>query len=117
MPSDKTYTAYLVSGRTVYDITEKWDLGVMGSVLYSPQGSATQWAAGLEAGYQLQTNLWASAGFNWSGFHDRDLSGSDYTAQGFYVRLRFKFDENLFSGKSEEVNRTLERTDSAPEIN
>ncbi|HPH08918.1 MAG: hypothetical protein V9G21_12935 [Methylotenera sp.] len=117
LPSDKTYTAYLVSGRTVYDITEKWDLGVMGSVLYSPQGSATQWAAGLEAGYQLQTNLWASAGFNWSGFHDRDLSGSDYTAQGFYVRLRFKFDENLFSGKSEEVNRTLERTDSAPEIN
>ena len=40
LPSDKTYTAYLVSGRTVYDITEKWDLGVMGSVLYSPQGSA-----------------------------------------------------------------------------
>ena len=85
-------------------------------VLYSPQGSARQWAAGLEAGYQVQTNLWASAGFNWSGFTDKDLSGSDYTAQGFYVRLRFKFDENLFSGKNEEVNRVLERTDSAPEI-
>ena len=62
-------------------------------------------------------DVYKRQGFNWSGFHDRDLSGSDYTAQGFYVRLRFKFDENLFSGKSEEVNRTLERTDSAPEIN
>lgn len=116
LPSDKTYSAYLLGGRVVYDITEKWDVGVLGSVLYSPQGSSRQWAAGLEAGYQLQTNLWASAGFNWSGFTDRDLSGSDYTAQGFYVRLRFKFDENLFSGKNEQVNRVLERTDSAPEI-
>ncbi|MGB4811142.1 MAG: hypothetical protein WBP13_01490 [Methylophilaceae bacterium] len=116
LPSDSTYSAYLLSGRVVYDITEKWDIGALSSVLYSPQGSSKQWAAGLEAGYQLQTNLWASVGFNWSGFTDRDLSGSDYTAQGMYVRLRFKFDENLFSGKNEQINRTLERTDTAPEI-
>lgn len=116
LPSDKTYSAYLLGGRIVYDITEKWDIGALASVLRSPQGSATQWATGLEAGYQLQTNLWASVGFNWTGFHDRDLSASDYTAQGFYARLRFKFDENLFAGKSEQVNRALERTDAAPEI-
>ena len=116
LPTDKAYSAYLLGGRVVYDVTEKWDLGVLGSVLYSPQGSTKQWAAGLEAGYQLQTNLWASVGFNWSGFTDRDLSGSDYTAQGLYARLRFKFDENLFSGKNEQVNRALERTDSAPEV-
>jgi hypothetical protein len=116
LPTDNAYSAYLLGGRVVYDITEKWDIGALGSVLYSPQGSSKQWAAGLEAGYQLQTNLWASLGFNWTGFSDRDLSGSDYTAQGVYARLRFKFDENLFSARSESVNRTLERADSAPEI-
>lgn len=109
LPTDQRYSAYLVSGRVVYDITEKWDVGVLGSMLYSPQGSAKQWAAGLEAGYQLQTNLWASAGYNWSGFNDRDLSGSDYTAGGFYIRLRFKFDENLFAGNKPETNRALSR--------
>lgn len=115
LPSDKTYSAYLLGGRVVYDITEKWDIGALGSVLYSPQGSSKQWAAGLEAGYQLQTNLWASVGFNWTGFSDKDLNESDYTAKGIYARLRFKFDENLFSGKSESVNRALERTDSVQE--
>lgn len=109
LPADKAYSAYLLGGRLVYDITEKWDLGVLGSVLYSPQGSATQWAASLEAGYQLQTNLWASVGYNFAGFNDRDLSGSDYTSQGIYLRLRFKFDENLFGGDKKEVNRALNR--------
>lgn len=116
LPQDKTYSAYLLGGRVVYDITEKWDIGALSSVLYSPQGSSKQWAAGLEAGYQLQTNLWASVGFNWTGFSDKDLNESDYTAKGIYARLRFKFDENLFSGKSESVNRTLERTDSVQEV-
>jgi hypothetical protein len=116
LPTDQRYSAYLLAGRGVYDITEKWDLGVLGSILYSPQGKAKQYAAGLEAGYQLQTNLWASAGYNWTGFNDRDLSGSDYTAQGFYIRLRFKFDENLFSTNKQEVNRTLDRVSDAAEM-
>ena len=109
LPNDQTYSAFLASGRVVYDITEKWDLGALGSVMYSPQGNSTQYAAGLEAGYQLQTNLWASLGFNFAGFYDRDLSGSDYTSQGVYLRLRFKFDENLFGSDKKEVNRTLSR--------
>ena len=109
LPSDQTYNAFLLGGRTVYDFAEKWDVGVLGSVLYSPQGSTKQWASGLELGYQLKQNLWASAGFNWTGFTDRDLSGADYTSQGFYVRMRFKFDENLFSGNKPEENRALNR--------
>lgn len=109
LPVDQAYNAFLLGGRAVYDFTEKWDVGVMGSVLYSPQGSTKQWASGLELGYQLKQNLWASAGFNWTGFTDRDLSGADYTSQGFYVRMRFKFDENLFSGNKPEANRALNR--------
>ncbi len=109
LPSDQTYNAFLLGGRAVYDFAEKWDVGFMSSVLYSPQGSAKQWASGLELGYQLKQNLWASMGYNWAGFTDRDLSGSDYTSDGVYVRLRFKFDENLFSSNKPDENRALNR--------
>jgi hypothetical protein len=30
------------------------------------------------------------------GLRDPDLAGADYTDSGFYLRLRFKFDERLF---------------------
>lgn len=103
------YRAYLLGGRVTYDITKRWDISGLASVMYSPSGSATQHALGLEAGYQVQDNLWLSAGYNWRGFRDRDLTGSDYTNQGFYLRIRFKFDENLFAGSDKVRNPTLDR--------
>lgn len=103
------YTAWLFSGRTVYDISKNWDVGVLTAVMGSPQGGTRQWANGLEVGYLLAQNLWLSAGHNWSGFSDRDLTGADYTARGPYLRLRFKFDEKLFKGKDPAINRTLAR--------
>ncbi|MGK5046975.1 hypothetical protein ACQ4WP_13900 [Janthinobacterium sp. GB4P2] len=103
------YTAWLFSGRTVYDISKHWDIGVLAAVMGSPQGGSRQWANGVEVGYLLAQNLWLSAGHNWSGFSDRDLTGADYTARGPYLRLRFKFDENLFKGKDATINRTLAR--------
>lgn len=104
------YSAWLVSGRAVYDITERWDLGVMTSYMGSPYGSSKQWAQGFEVGYLIRQNLWLSAGFNWTGFSDRDLTGTDYTQRGAYLRLRFKFDEDLLERKSEMVNRSLDRS-------
>jgi hypothetical protein len=107
------YSAWLLGGRMVYDITENWDLGVLASTLQGREsgqtGKTRQYAYGVEAGYLLQQNLWLSAGYNWSGFSDKDLVGSDYTNGGAFVRLRFKFDENLFKGSDKVVNRSLDR--------
>ena len=89
------YSAALVSGRAIYDVTERFDLGVLGAYMYSPQGNARQTAYGLEIGAIVQTNLRIAVGYNITGFNDRDMSASDYTAQGVYLRLRFKFDEDL----------------------
>ena len=47
-----------------------------------------------EVGYLLAKNLWVSGGYNFAGYHDRDFEDVDYTQQGPYLRLRFKFDEN-----------------------
>ncbi|MQR02414.1 hypothetical protein [Glaciimonas soli] len=103
------YSAYLLSGRVTYDISKRWDIGVLGSVMYSPQGASKQYAFGPEVGYQLQDNLWLSAGWNVRGFNDRDLTGSDYTNQGVYLRIRFKFDEDLFGKRNPDVNPALTR--------
>ena len=104
-----SYAAYLVGGRVTYDMTESWSASFMTSLLYSPKGNARQWAQGVELGYQVQTNLWLALGVNWSGFDDRDLVGSDYTRRGIYLRLRWKFDEDLFRRKQPAVNPALTR--------
>ncbi|MGN0859493.1 MAG: Ig-like domain-containing protein [Stenotrophomonas sp.] len=93
---NSSFRAMLFSGRIVYDITENWDVGVLAST-FRGQNKSNQYAYGVEVGRLLRQNLWLSAGYNWTGFTgDRDLSGYEYTQQGLFLRLRFKFDEDLF---------------------
>jgi len=108
-PGAQKYSAAMLSGRVVYDISERWDLGLLGAWLHSPQGGTSQFARGLEAGYLLRANLWLSAGYNQTGFRERDLAAAEYTAKGVFLRLRFKFDENLFKSQDRDVNRSLAR--------
>lgn len=90
------FNAVMLSGRMVYDITENWDIGLLGSTFRGQRG-ADQYAVGMEVGRLLRQNLWLSVGYNATGFRgDRDLSGYEYTEQGAFIRLRFKFDEDLF---------------------
>ena len=103
------FNAQLLAGRVVYDITERWDIGAMAAVQLGQRG-ARQHALGIEAGYLLQQNLWLSAGYNHSGFRgDADLAGYEYTQQGAYLRLRFKFDETLWRTRDPQINRSLDR--------
>ena len=93
---DSRETTQLLSARATYDIAPRWDLGLQAAALIGASGNARQLGFGAEAGYLLADNLWASAGWNVFGFTDRDLTAQDNTQRGFYVRLRFKFDEALF---------------------
>lgn len=97
-----TYWAHLLSGRVTYDINERWDIGAQSTFLFG-KGGARQWALGAEVGYRLLPNLWLSSGYNFLGLRDRDLTGSDYLDRGFYIRLRFKFDEGIFG--QQDANR------------
>ncbi len=103
-----TFAAQLASVRVLYDITERWDFGVQASGLFSSSGR--QYGLGLETGYAIVDNLWASVGFNFIGFSDDDLVESDYTRRGLYLRLRFKFDETLFRGRDRQWNNSLSAT-------
>lgn len=92
-------SAHLVSGRVTYDIDSRWDTGFVVSSLFSSGFRSHQYGLGSEVGRVLKENLWLSVGYNFFGFSDKDLSGENYTNRGLYMRLRFKFDENLFAGR------------------
>jgi uncharacterized repeat protein (TIGR01451 family) len=102
-----TSNTHLLSGRTIYDLTSKWDAGLNYSALFSDFFKSCQYGLGGEIGHLVATNLWLSGGYNIFGFKDKDLGAEEYTAQGVYLRIRYKFDEDLFSGNDPKANKTL----------
>jgi hypothetical protein len=89
----------LVSGRVGYDLSRRFDIGGLTSVMWGGDGGRRS-ALGGEVGFQMITNFWLSAGYNASGFSDRDLVSSNFTTRGMFVRLRMKFDESGFPASS-----------------
>jgi hypothetical protein len=90
----------LVGGRATWDVSRKWDFGVAASNLHGVGLSSSQYGMGAETGYQLIGNMWLSVGYNLMGFRDADLAGEDVTRRGVFVRMRFKFDESIFTPKA-----------------
>jgi hypothetical protein len=85
-------------------MTERLDLGLQAYRMWG--NGAAETAVGVEAGYLVWKNLWLSVGYNVKGFSAADMAGEAYTQRGAYLRLRFKFDENLFeSGNSDSGSR------------
>ncbi len=76
-----------------YNLTPRWDVGVRGSLLHSFGTDTTSYSTGASVGYNPYKNAWVSVGYNVTGFEDRDFAGADYTAQGPYLKLRFKVDQ------------------------
>ena len=60
---------HLVSGRVGYDLSQRWDIGALTSVMWGGDGGRRS-ALGGEIGFQLQKNLWLSTGYNVTGFAD-----------------------------------------------
>lgn len=98
----------LFSGRVIYDINERWDMSVQAGTLWANRGAGTRYLVGAELGYLLATNLWVSAGYNFMGYQDDELSNTSSTGEGAYLRFRFKFDEDLFGRRSANTNFALE---------
>lgn len=112
---DETYDFIQTSGMTqmlntrfMYDINERWDTSVNTGVMWNNVSDGVRYLAGVEVGYLLATNLWMSGGYNFIGYHDKDLTDGDTTMDGAYFRFRFKFDENVFNRKNRFVNKALE---------
>jgi hypothetical protein len=92
-----TAFAQLFSSRTTYQFASKWDVSFAGSTMLTHGSGWGQYGLGGELGYGLLRNVWISSGYNVLGYRDPDLTGDDVTRRGAFIRLRFKFDENIFS--------------------
>jgi hypothetical protein len=97
--SPARFGVHLVSGRVGFDIAPRWDIGALTSAMWGGEGGRRS-ALGGEVGFQLQRDLWFSAGYNVTGFADRDLVSSNFTTRGMFVRLRVKFDESAIPGST-----------------
>jgi hypothetical protein len=91
----RDYTGYTdLSGlETRYNITRRWDVGLHGGVLHSWNADIYDYTAGASVGCTLMTNAWASLGYNFIGFADRDFSIVNFTAKGPFIKLRIKMDQ------------------------
>ncbi|MDQ6995176.1 MAG: carboxypeptidase regulatory-like domain-containing protein [Mariprofundaceae bacterium] len=94
------YGLQALGARMMYDVTERVDVGVIGTALWSYGFSQKHYGLGIESGYLMQANLWASLGYNMFGYRDKEMVLNQYTDQGFFLRLRYKFDENILDSLS-----------------
>lgn len=92
---ENDYSGYtdLIGLEGIYDVTKTFDISFRANVLHSWHAKNYNYGSGLALGYNFAENVWASLGYNFTGFTDRDFSKADYTAQGLYIKFRFKFDQ------------------------
>ena len=98
----------LTSGRVIYDLNERWDVGAHFGVMWANQGAGQRYMLGAEVGYLMATNLWVSVGYNFMGYQDDELANTSSDGEGAYLRFRFKFDEDLFGRRNSMINPSLE---------
>ncbi|HCN18331.1 MULTISPECIES: DUF11 domain-containing protein [Psychrobacter] len=98
-------TAHALYARGLYDISKRWDIGLQAGTYWNKQADDMTYMLGAEVGYSPMTNLWLSLGYNFMGFEDEDIAYDDTTQQGAYFRLRFKFDEDLFTRDDPRKNK------------
>ncbi len=90
-------TAHLMMGRVITDLSTRFDLGLIGSVLGNGSFSERRYGVGAEVGAVLMRNLRLAVGYNLFGFTDRDFESLGYTQRGPYVEFGFKFDEGILN--------------------
>ncbi len=77
-------------------LTRRFDLGVHGAALHSWESNVVDYSTGFDVGMTLAKNMWISLGYNFEGFRDADFSASRHTAQGPYLKIRIKADQDTF---------------------
>jgi len=80
-----------------YGVTEKFDIGARGSVRAALSEGATNFSFGPEIGFSPSKDVLLVAGYNVTGYRDRDFSAAHNTNRGIYASVRFKLDAGTFS--------------------
>jgi uncharacterized repeat protein (TIGR01451 family) len=100
---DYASSVHYIAGEWRHQLNETWDIGAHGRELINV-GEQQQNSYGLSVGIRPVKNLWTSIGLNVEGFVDNDFSAANYTAQGIYLKLRFKADQDTLSSMRQAFN-------------
>ena len=76
-----------------HGIKQRWEAGLHTSVYHSYESSVIDYGAGFDVGFNVRDNMWITLGYNIAGFHDADFDEARYTAQGPYLRVSIKADQ------------------------
>jgi hypothetical protein len=77
-------------------LTRRFDLGAHAAALHSWESDVMDYSVGLDVGTTIAKNIWVSVGYNFAGFRDDDFAASRHTAQGPYLKIRIKADQDTF---------------------
>ena len=98
---DSEYHSHLINNRAIYEISRVVDIGLNTSVMLEGKSGELVYGFGPEIGFTIKRNLRIGVGFNFFGFHDRDLSQDVNTDRGVYINMKLKFDETLFGKQND----------------
>ncbi|MEM7768391.1 MAG: hypothetical protein AAF253_13035 [Pseudomonadota bacterium] len=74
--------------------------------MHTTATGTSEYSIGPSIGFSPKENIWASVGYNVTGFRDEDFQAAEYTREGLYLKFRLKFDENDVSGLLKHVTPT-----------
>lgn len=91
-----TTDTWMIGAEVRHDINELWDIGGHYHIITTPDLGLTRDSYGFSFGVDLKKNLWLSVGYNFEGYNDDDFDANGYTANGLFLKLRYKFDQDTF---------------------
>ncbi|PZU09912.1 MAG: hypothetical protein DI605_09295 [Sphingomonas sp.] len=80
------------------DIGKRVDIGVQGSMQHAWERKSVAFSVGPSVGVSPGRNMWITAGYNVTGYRDRDFSKDRYTRSGPFITARLKFDQQTIGG-------------------
>ena len=90
--------SHLVGAETRFDLTEKIDIGLRGQLMTTSGLGTKEFSYGPSIGIAPVKNVWINAGYNVTGFKDRDFEAAEYSRKGVYLQMRIKFDQHTAKG-------------------
>lgn len=88
-----------------YDLDERFDIGLRGSVRYDHDGDTLSYSYGPSLGVSPAEGVWMSVGYNVSGFEAEGFDEAEHTDRGLYLAARVTFDEGTAKGLLNRLGR------------
>jgi uncharacterized repeat protein (TIGR01451 family) len=106
--------AVMADARALFDINDRVSLDLHGGLLATNGSDEYRYSAGAGINVNIVENMRLGAGYNFTGFEDKDLDPDGYNAKGAYVGLQLKADESWFSWLTDD-ERPLVNADCEPD--